>query len=158
MIRRILLSGLVVLFAISGAAAQEAVEPYFVSLKADKVNVRVGPGKRYRLKWTYVQAGVPVEIIAKWDHWRMIRDWEGQEGWIHSAMLTGKRTVIVTGEPRMLLRRADDKSPPVVRLQPGMVAEIEDCPEGWCRVEVRNFRGWLKRGQFWGVYPDEIIE
>lgn len=138
--------------------AGERVVPRFVSLKADEVNVRVGPGKQYPLKWTYVVSGVPVEVIAEWDNWRKIRDWEGQEGWVHSALLSAKRTVIVTGEKRTLYRRADTKSPPVVRLRPGIIAEVEDCNDGWCRVEVRNYRGWLKRGDFWGVYPGEIIE
>jgi SH3-like domain-containing protein len=138
--------------------AEERPVPRFVSLKADEVNVRVGPGKQYPLKWTYVVSGVPVLIIAEWDNWRKIRDWEGQEGWVHSALLSAKRTVIVTGEKRTLYRRADAASPPVVRLRPGIIADIEDCNEGWCRVEVRNYRGWLKRGDFWGVDPAEIIE
>jgi len=140
------------------ALAQEQTEPRFVSLKADEVNVRVGPGKQYPLKWTYVVSGVPVLIIAEWDNWRKIRDWEGQEGWVHAALLSAKRTVIVTGEKRTLYRRADVSSPPVVRLRPGIIAEVEDCIEGWCRVEVRNYRGWLKRGDFWGVSPGEIIK
>ena len=140
------------------AFAGERPVPRFVSLKADEVNVRVGPGRQYPLKWTYVVSGVPVEIIAEWDNWRKIRDWEGQEGWVHSAMLSSKRTVIVTGEKRTLYRRADASSPPVVRLRPGIIADIEDCIDGWCRIEVRNYRGWLKRSDFWGVYPGEQID
>lgn len=132
--------------------------PRFVSVKAGEANVRAGPGERYPVNWKYVQAGVPVEVIAEWDTWRKIRDWEGQEGWIHSALLTVKRRVIVTGETRTLYRRADAASPPVVRLEPGMVAEVEDCEPVWCRVEVRNYRGWLRRQDIWGIYPEEIIE
>lgn len=156
--RILLLSLLAAALAFAPAGAGERPVPRFVSLKADQVNVRVGPGKRYPLKWTFVVAGVPVEVIAEWDNWRKIRDWEGEEGWVHTAMLSSKRTVIVTGKKRILFRRADNTSPPVVRLQPGIIAEIEDCIEGWCRIEVRNYRGWLKRGGFWGVYPDELID
>ncbi len=156
--RALIASLLTVLLVNLPAAAGERPVPRFVSLKADEVNVRVGPGKQYPLKWTYVVARVPVEIIAEWDNWRKIRDWEGQEGWVHSALLSAKRTVIVTGEKRILYRRADLASPPVVRLRPGIIADVEDCIDGWCRVEVRNYRGWLKRGDFWGVYPDEIID
>lgn len=132
--------------------------PRFASIKADEANVRVGPGTQYPLKWTYVVPGVPVEIIAEWDNWRKIRDWEGQEGWVHTAMLSPKRTIIVTGEKRTLYRRADAASPPVVRLRPGIIADVEDCIKGWCRIEVRNYRGWLKRSDFWGVGPDETLD
>jgi len=48
--------------------------------------------------------------------------------------------------------------PPVVLLQPGIVADVEDCDPEWCRVEVRNYRGWLRRDEVWGLYPDEIIK
>lgn len=156
--RILILSIFAALLILAPARAGERSVPRFVSIKADEANVRVGPGRRYPVKWTYVMSGVPVEIIAEWENWRKIRDWEGQEGWVHSAMLTSKRTVIVTGEKRILYRRADETSPPVVRLQPGIIAEVEDCNEGWCRIEVRNYRGWLKRGGFWGVYPEEIID
>lgn len=144
--------------ACSPAGAGERPVPRFVSLKADEVNVRVGPGRQYPVKWTFVVSGVPVQIIAEWDNWRKIRDWEGQEGWVHSAMLSSKRTVIITGEKRTLYRRADATSPPVVRLRPGIIGDIEDCIDGWCRIEVRNYRGWLKRGDFWGVDPGETID
>ena len=73
-------------------------------------------------------------------------------------MLSRKRNVIVTGENRTLYRRADASSPPVVTLKPGIVAEIEDCNKEWCRVEVRKNRGWLRRGEFWGIEPGEVIE
>lgn len=130
----------------------------FVTVKAEKANVRAGPGKRYPVRWVFVQPGIPVEIIAEYENWRQIRDWEGQEGWIHVAMLSRKRSIIVTGEKRTLYRRPDAASPPVVNLLPGIVASVEDCNEGWCRVEVRNNRGWLRRGEFWGVETGEIID
>lgn len=165
MIRRKLLlsllaTGIAGLGIDSGLAQSESGQtvPRFASIKASEANVRTGPGERYPVRWTYVQAGLPVEIIAEWEPWRKIRDWDGQEGWVHRALLTAKRRVIVNGETRTLYRRADRSSPPVVLLQPGIVADIEDCDPEWCRVEVRNYRGWLRRDEVWGLYPDEIIE
>lgn len=132
--------------------------PRFVSLKATEVNARAGPGKRYPVKWKYVRPGLPVEIIAEYETWRKIRDWEGQESWVHRAMLSGVRRLIVTGEVRTLRRRAEEAAPAVVRLEPGMIADVEDCGDGWCRVEVRNYRGWLKYSEVWGVYPGEVVD
>ncbi|MHC4174421.1 MAG: SH3 domain-containing protein [Planctomycetota bacterium] len=28
---------------------------------------------------------MPVQVIAEFDTWRKIRDWEGAEGWVHRA-------------------------------------------------------------------------
>src|SRR5262249_34932013 len=51
--------------------------PRFVSLKADRVNVRAGPTKDNDVTWVYTRAGLPVEITAEFENWRRIRDWEG---------------------------------------------------------------------------------
>jgi len=155
----VLVAGVALIYAARSRQADDGRPPSrFVTVKADKANVRAGPGKNYPVRWVFVQPGIPVEILAKYENWRQIRDWEGQEGWIHAAMLSRKRNVIVTGGKRTLYRRADASSPPVVILKPGITAEIEDCNEEWCRVEVRNNRGWLRRGEFWGIEPGEIIE
>ena len=74
--------------------------PRFVSLAADRVNVRFGPGKQYPVNWVFARKGLPVEIIAEFDTWRKIRDYDGEEGWIHSSLLSSRRTIMVTGEVR----------------------------------------------------------
>ena len=63
-------------FAASGGEAQL---PRFEALHADKVNLRSGPGDRYPIQWVYVRRDWPVEVIAQWDHWRRVRDWEGTD-------------------------------------------------------------------------------
>ena len=41
--------------------------PRFVSLKADEVNSRVGPGGDYAIAWVFRRAGLPVEILAEFE-------------------------------------------------------------------------------------------
>ena len=69
--------------------------PRFVSLKSNNVNVRRGPGQDYDVAFTFVRAGLPVEITDEFDNWRKIRDSEGSEGWVFHSLLSGKRTAIV---------------------------------------------------------------
>jgi SH3-like domain-containing protein len=137
--------------------------PRFVSLRADSVNLRVGPNARYPIEWIYVRRDLPVEIIAEFDTWRRIKDPAGTEGWVHSSMLSGRRTAMVTGEIRPLLRtmetKADAKPDLVATLEPGVIVSVERCPQGasFCRVEADGAEGWLSRDALWGVYPGEII-
>jgi SH3-like domain-containing protein len=65
--------------------------PRFATTRSEPINVRVGPGQKYDIAWTYLKAGVPVEIIQEFDTWRKIRDVDGTEGWIHQNLLTGTR-------------------------------------------------------------------
>ena len=76
--------------------------PRFVSLAAERVNVRFGPGKQYPVNWMFARQGLPVEIIEEFDTWRKIRDHDGEEGWVHSSLLSSRRTIMVIGEVRSL--------------------------------------------------------
>jgi len=41
--------------------------PRFVSLKAERVNVRIGPGQDYRIAWIFIRPGLPLEVIQEFD-------------------------------------------------------------------------------------------
>jgi SH3-like domain-containing protein len=139
------------------ARPKSATRRRFVSLRSDEVNVRVGPGVRYPIKWRFRQKLIPVEIVQEYDAWRKIRDWEGAEGWVHRAMLSNRRSIIVTGRMVTLRRRSSDEAPAVARLGRGMVAELGKCTPAWCRVEVDNYEGWIRREGFWGLRKIEIL-
>jgi len=129
----------------------------FAALRSDEVNVRVGPGVRYPVKWVFRQKAMPVEVIQEYDTWRKIRDWEGAEGWVHRAMLARKRSIIVIGKTKTLRRRAAEDSPAVARLTRGVVAELDRCSKTWCLIDVGNYEGWIKRDGIWGVRPGERV-
>ena len=71
----------------SSTGASGLTVPRFVSLKSDRVNVRIGPSREHNIGWTFVQAGLPVEIIQEFENWRRIRDWEGKVGWVFHSLL-----------------------------------------------------------------------
>ncbi|HVJ55120.1 MAG TPA: SH3 domain-containing protein [Aliidongia sp.] len=132
--------------------------PRFVSMKHGEINVRVGPGLRYQIAWVFKRKEMPVEVIAEFDTWRQIRDWEGTEGWVNQTALAGARTIIIKGEIRALRRSADKAAEPVAQVEPGVIGKLLECPTAspdWCRIEVNDVRGWLRRTEFWGVYPTE---
>src|ERR1700745_725467 len=108
--------------AAEGEAGQKL--PRFVSLRSDQVNLRVGPGENYPIQWVLTRKEMPVEIIREFEHWRMIRDWQGTEGWVHERMVTGKRAVVVKGSIRALHRLPDPASQIVARAEPRVFARL----------------------------------
>jgi SH3-like domain-containing protein len=160
--RRSALFALFAVFLCAGSAALPQVLgesglpiPRFVALRADKANLRAGPGTRYPVEWVYQRKGLPVEIIAEFDHWRRIRDIEGTVGWVHKSLLSGRRAVIVTGGIQTLYRSAETDATPLLRAEPGVIGELIACEGAWCRIEIADTRGWMERRFLWGVYPDE---
>ncbi|HYM02724.1 MAG TPA: SH3 domain-containing protein [Stellaceae bacterium] len=151
------------LFALALGAAAEAADkaqpvPRFATLRADEVNLRTGPGERYPIDWVLSKKGLPVEIIGEYDVWRKVHDSLGSEGWVHERMITSSRNVVVTGQIRTLRADPDGASSPVARAEPGVVARLLECRGAWCRVETQDIKGWIKRAEIWGVYPDEIVQ
>jgi SH3-like domain-containing protein len=130
--------------------------PRFVSLRAAKVNLRTGPGIRYPIDWVYQRRGLPVEVIGEFDTWRRIRDHEGTVGWVHQSMLRGTRTVLLRDRLRVLRQDPEDGAPAVARLEPGVIGELDRCAGAWCQIEVEGLKGWIRRGEIYGLGPEEI--
>ena len=134
--------------------------PRFVSLKADKINVHVGPAKTYDVTWIYTRAGLPVEITAEFENWRRVRDGEGAEGWVYHSLLSGRRSGMVQGKEEFVpLRDAGDPEGSVIaKLQAGVVGMVKKCNGTWCRISGDGFDGWIEQQRLWGVYPSEKID
>jgi len=132
--------------------------PRFVSVKSDKVFVRSGPGVRYPIRWVFKKKGYPIEVIQEFDTWRKIKDHEGEEGWIHQTLLSGKRHALITEEKGVVaLKKPLIDAQSVAFLEQNVVAKIEQCASDWCQVEASGFKGWIERKSLWGVYEGEQI-
>lgn len=134
--------------------------PRYASLKSDDVNMRVGPAERYPVVWTYKRRELPVRIVREFDIWRLVEDMDGVKGWVHQATLTGRRTFVITGtEDRSLRAEASETADAVAVLKPGVVGRIRSCEAGkdWCQVQVQDYRGWLRRTDFWGTDENEPV-
>jgi SH3-like domain-containing protein len=136
--------------------------PRFVTLKADRVNVRRGPSGDHKVSWVFTRKGLPVEIVAESDHWRRIRDSDGAEGWVYHSLLSGRRGVLVApwsgARPVPLLDGVGAGSGPIALLDSGVMADVSQCTGDWCRVSIKGHRGWVEQAKLWGVYPGERVE
>jgi SH3-like domain-containing protein len=129
--------------------------PRFVSLRAKAVNLHVGPGTNYPVSWKYVKSGLPVEIVAEFDTWREVRDWEGTQGWVHKSLLSSKRMAIVPEDPHPLHKTPDSSSPVVAKLESGVIGNMIECQKNWCLINIEGYKGWIPREKLWGIYPQE---
>jgi SH3-like domain-containing protein len=138
-----------------------------VSLKADRVNLRAGPGTDYPTSWVYRRAGLPLEVLSEFEGWRQVRDSEGATGWVLQSLLSGRRTALVTPwdvkadkpAPQVPVRNSDSSSAREVAIvEAGVIANIHTCDGRWCSVSIDRFRGYMPQKQLWGVYENEIVK
>jgi SH3-like domain-containing protein len=143
--------------AVAADGQPAAKLPRFASLRSDEVNLRVGPGRNYPIKWVLTRKGMPVEIVAQFEHWREVREPQGSEGWVQERMLIGQRTVMITGRVRDLRQGPSGAAAIVARAEPGVVASLLECRPGWCRITADHLTGWVRREEVFGVLPDETV-
>jgi SH3-like domain-containing protein len=136
--------------------------PRFVSLKADEVNARVGPGGDYKIAWVFRRAGLPVEVLAEYEKWRQVRDSDGGTGWVSSPLISARRTAIVAPwvKDRALFQLASSRggSTVVAQIEPGAIVDITDCDGEHCEVYAGKQKGFLPQKNLWGVYPGEKVK
>jgi SH3-like domain-containing protein len=135
--------------------------PRFVSLKAEKVNVRRGPSSDHAVAWVFKRKGLPVEIVAEFENWRRIRDSDGEEGWILQNMLSGKRTAIVSPwrlHQTMPMLAETGGGSVIAKISTGVVGDVDTCTGEWCRVSAGGYEGWIEQAMLWGVYPGESVD
>jgi len=139
--------------------------PRFATTKSNPINVRVGPGTRYGVAWTYVKAGMPVEIIQEFDTWRKVRDVDGSEGWVHQNLLSGRRAGIAAPwqqGAQIPLRPSRDSEGVRAYLGPGFRVDIDKCDGTWCEVKAvaasTTYQGFLAQSEIWGVYQGEAFD
>lgn len=130
--------------------------PRFVSMKSSEGNVRRGPSLSHRIDWVFKRRNMPLQITAEHGHWRRVQDRDGAGGWVHYALLSGVRTVLVEQDMLQLHARPDRQSPTTAAFEMGVVARLGRCNSGWCRISAGGYRGWASKKALWGVRPDEL--
>lgn len=143
---------LALLLCSTPAAAQEREVPYWASLRAGEVNMRVGPGEAFPIEWVYRRQGLPVRVVRVMQGWRLVEDPDGARGWILARLLTPDRGAIVAGDGLAELRESADASSRVLwRAEPGVVGTLGSCSAGWCRFAVGARKGWVRAARLWGA-------
>ena len=126
-------------------------DEYFLTLRYDKVNLRQGPSREYPVKIFYKKKFLPVLVQDQSENFRKIRDHENNTGWVHISQLSKKKAAIVIDDDLIMFKNPTIYSKPVVILKKGKLSKIIKCKVEWCKAEVDNYKGWVKKESLWGL-------
>ena len=134
------------------ASAQQRETPYWASIRATELNMRVGPSADYKIAWVYRRPGLPVKVVRVLEGWRLIQDPDGEQGWVAARLLRKERSAIVTpGDPVALRGTPEPNGTLRWRAEAGVVGALGDCEDGWCRFDVNGRQGWVRSERLWGA-------
>ena len=137
-----------IIFSLTKAFGND--EKKFLTLKNNEVNVRVGPSKKYPIKFTYKKKYLPVEILDKFENWKKIKDLDNNSGWVHTSLLSKRKSAINIKNNSVLYKKPTIYSKPIAKLEQGRLVLIKKCKEKWCKINSGNYEGWVIKNFLWG--------
>ena len=123
---------------------------YFVSLKYNKVHVRIGPSLNSPIKYIYKKKYLPVKVIDKKEHFRRIIDHKKNSGWIHISQLKKSKSLITTSK-KILFKKPTKYSKPLAKLEEGRLLIFKKCVKDWCNIKSDQYSGWISKSNLWGI-------
>ena len=123
--------------------------PKYASIKKEKAYSRHNASFDAPLEWIYQKKYLPILIIRERDNWREIRDIDGDISWIHVSMISNKRTFINREDQNLLKYKNNNIVNAIVKK--GVVGKIINCDEIFCKVKIKNYKGWVEKKYLWGI-------
>ena len=137
-----------ILFFLQDSFAKDDIN--FLSLKKDEVNLRQGPSFEYPIKLIYKKKYLPVIILDKSGPWKRIKDFENNTGWIHTVLLSKKKSAINIKNNSVLYKKPTIFSKPIAKLETGRLMLIKKCKVKWCNITSGDYEGWIFKNNLWG--------
>ncbi len=126
-----------------------------LSVAQDNVNMRTGPGKKYKVKWK-LSKGFPLMVLKRKGNWYRVKDFENDIGWVYKTVVNRKPHMIVKVHRRKN-KKINIRSGPgtknriVGKAYYGVVFETLQKKNGWVKVRhEKGVTGWVKRSLLWG--------
>lgn len=148
MIRTVFLTALTLFFL---TAAPSLAQAQMVSVDADMINLRSGPGTQYKILWE-LGRGYPLKVIGSKGSWYRVVDFENDKGWVYKK-LVGRTAHLVVNKGAINLRSGPGTNYKIVRqAKRGVVLRTLESKSGWVKVrhDEENVEGWVKRDLLWG--------
>ena len=120
----------------------------YVSVSKDGVNLRAGPDTKYSGLYELPQ-GCPLKVVSKKGQWIKVSDFENDQGWVFSPLVSRNSYVIVTvkeGNVRSGAGINYDKVGEVVR---EVLLKKVGKQGDWVQVEHPKLKGWIHRKLIW---------
>ena len=137
-----------ILFFLQDSFAKDDIN--FLSLKKDEVNLRQGPSFEYPIKLIYKKKYLPIIVLDKLGPWKKIKDFENNTGWIHTVLLSKKKSAINIKNNSVLYKKPTIFSKPIAKLETGRLMLIKKCKVKWCKITSGDYGGWILKNTLWG--------
>jgi SH3-like domain-containing protein len=153
-----LISQLSLAATLAGAAVapvQAASDPGFPSwrsLRDPVVNMRVGPGEDYAIRFVYHRQNLPIKVLRLYQGWYLVEDPDGARGWMNARFVNRTPTALIRGKGPVEMHAGPAQGSPLLwKLAPGNVGRVGPCQQGWCEFTLEARKGFVPQDRLWGA-------
>ena len=118
----------------------------------DKVNCRKGAGSEYELAWELTAVkNYPLLVIDRKGDYIHVRDYQGDNFWIHQNFLSTNRTCVVKIKSANVRMGPGADNEIECHAEQGVTFQILQNKDDWFEVKHSDgSRGWIAQGIVWG--------
>ena len=130
------------------ASTITAISAEYVSVAKDGVNLRSGPDTKYSVLYELPE-GYPLKVLSKKGQWLKVSDFENDQGWVYSSLVSKNNTVIVIvkeGNVRSGPAVNNDKVGEVVR---EVLLQKVGRQGNWVQIKHPKLKGWIHKKLIW---------
>lgn len=120
-----------------------------IYVEADSARFRAGPGTNYTVLWEAPRY-TPLEYLAKYRDWYVIRDYAGDVGWVHQQVIQEGEAAIVTNKKANIRKGPGTKNPIVFWVEEGYRFKVLKKKGSWYHVvDLDGSKGWVLDKLVW---------
>jgi len=120
-----------------------------LSVSSRIANIRSGPGTGYEILWK-VESYYPIMVLKKSGSWINFRDFEGDEGWIHTSLVRKKPTVITIKNKCNVRTGPGTNHKVIFTVEKGIPFLIIGRQKSWIQIKhADGDRGWIHKSLVW---------
>ncbi len=135
---------IIVILLTNGLAMAERL-----SVSSKIANIRSGPGTNYEVLWK-VENYFPISVLKKSGKWINFRDFEGDEGWIHTSLISKKPTVITKKNKCNVRTGPGTDNDIAFTVEKGIPFLVIGRQKNWIQIKhADGDRGWIYKSLVW---------
>jgi SH3-like domain-containing protein len=145
--KRALITLIMMVACAIAAAPSDGAERFAVA--ADTANVRSGPGLKNDQLWQ-IEKYHPLLVLEKKEEWVRIKDFEGDEGWVHRSLVEKIDTVIVKVNQCNIRKGPGTQFDILFSVDKGIPFKVLQRKDKWIEVQhADGDRGWILNTLVW---------
>lgn len=148
----------IIFLCLSVSLPARAMAENMLSVTAEQVNVRSGPGAEYDVVWAAARY-YPLEVLDRDGNWLQVSDYENEEGWIYRSLLAAVPAVVVVSKKANVREGPGLEHETLWVLDKEYSLKVLEAEGAWLKVsDGGEVSGWIHKSVTWGFEEAPSVE